>query len=317
MKKLLHKMAVALIGVLIAAPAFAQTYPVTNPTYIPQAVMAATTYTSTGFTTAYQINGVTTLDIGITGTFTVLSAQVQVTESRGTSPTWITLPVDSADGDRYASITATGSYRVNVSGYAQARLNIVTLTGTNVIVGYSGGVGAGVSGTYNVNKHTYNASVTALVPAASATDILTISGSATTLVKVTHLECGGQATSSGSKLIQLQQRIASDVGGTSSVVAANASDLSDPAPTAVVTSFTANPTVGTAASGVLRVGILSLPASTAVGTLPLSWDFGAQSRTTTKEVVLRGTNQVLAIHGAGASFPAGSTVNCSVEWIEE
>jgi hypothetical protein len=34
-------------------------------------------------------------------------------------------------------------------------------------------------------------------------------------------------------------------------------------------------------------------------------------------VVLRGANQVFALNGNGASFPAGTSLSCSVEWIEQ
>jgi hypothetical protein len=318
MKKSIFARLGALIGgLLIAVSSFAQTYPWTTPTYMPNAIMAATTYTGTGTTTAFQINGVSNLVIGVQGTFSALSMQLQVTESRGSSPTWVNLPVDSYTGDRFFSIAATGNYHANVAGYAQARLNIVTLTGTNVIVGMAAGAGDGVIGNFNVYKHTFSATVTGLSPAASATDFFTITGSASAIVRVTHVECSGQATSSSSKLIQLQQRITPDSGGTSSVVAATPNDYNDYPPTAVVTSYTANPTLGTATSGVARAGILNLPVSTAIGTPPLSWDFGAQTRNAAKEMVLRNASQVLAVHGAGASFPSGSVVNCDIEWVEE
>jgi hypothetical protein len=323
MKTFLSKICTAVFGMIFAVAALAQTYPSTNPTYVPNAILPATTYISTGVTTAYQTNSTVTLNVGIYGTFTGLAAVVQGTESRGSNPTWQNLPIDSSDGDRYKQITGTGLYRVNTSGLAQVRVNIISLTSGSVSVGFSGGMGPLVSGTYNINKHTYSATVTGLVPAASATDFLTIQPGAASgaiaapTVRVTHVECSGQASSSGSKLIQLQPRLTLDTGGTSSVVSAVPHDSTDPTATAIVTSFTANPTVGTATSGVVRAAILNLPASTAVGTPPLAWDFGSTSRTNTKEIDLNTASQVLAIHGAGASFPAGTTLNCTMEWIEE
>jgi hypothetical protein len=303
---------------LISVSAFAQTYPVTTPTYVPNAIVAPVTYTTSGVTAAVQLNSTTSLDLGITGTYTGLVAQVQVSTQRAASPTdWQTIPVDSLDGDRYASITGNEIFRINAAGYAQARLNIISLSTGSVTVNWSGGLGAGVVGSYNVNKHTYHASVTGLVPAASATDFFTITGSNTQTVRVTHIECSGQATSTGSKLVQLQTRITPNTGGTTVVQSGVASDLTDPIPTAIVNSYTANPTLGTAASGVLRAAILNLPSSAAVGTPPLAWDFGAQTRTTSKEITLRGASQVMAVHGAGASFPSGTVLDCSLEWVEE
>lgn len=297
-----------------------------NPTYIPTSVSAGGTVTPASLSAAggsidigpftLQAN-TTTVNFGVTGTYSALTATAYITsDAPGTvSPNWQMVPVDSLDGDRYFSITGNGLYRINAAGSYQVKITVTAITGTSVTIDYSAGMGEATTGTWNINKHSYSATVTALAPAASATDFFTITGSATKTVAVTHLECSGQATGSGSKLIQLATRSTANSAGTSAAVTATPHDLTDPAATATVLSYTANPTTGTLV-GYTRSGILNLPAAAAVGTPPVAWDFGSQSRSYSKEIILRGITQVLAVHGAGASFPAGSAVNCQVEWTE-
>lgn len=304
------------VGFGIAAGAMAQTYPVTTPTYIPQAILPAASYTSTGVTSSFQINGMSTLNIAVTGAPVGMVAVVQVTESRAAGATWVNLPVDAVDGDRYLSIVSTGSYRVNVAGYAQARVNITSLSSGTATFAFSGGVGDNVVGVMPINKHTYSAAITGLVPAASATDLITIKGSSAAAIRVTRVACNGIATSSGNALIQLVTRSTPTTAGTSAVASAVAHDPNDAAANATVTSFTANPTVGSS-SGVVRSGYVNLPASNVVGASLLEWEFGAQNRTASKEIILRNASQVLAVNGNGATFPAGTTLNCSLEWTEE
>lgn len=317
MKKIFSKVwALGLIGAMFAVTTFAQTYPVTTPTYIPQAILPAVSYTGIGVTGSYQINGVATLNIAVTGAPVGMTAVVQVTESRASTATWVNLPVDAIDGDRYLSITATGSYRVNVAGYAQARVNITALSSGTATFAFSGGVGDNVIGVMPVNKHTYSAAITGLVPAASATDLITIKGSSAAAIRVTRVACNGQATASGNALVQLITRSNPTTGGTSSVATAVPHDPNDSAANASVVSYTANPTAGSAV-GTVRSGYVNLPASNVVGASLLEWEFGAQNRTASKEIILRNASQVLAINGSGVSFPAGTTLNCSLEWTEE
>src|SRR4051812_14225117 len=74
--------ALLIAAALACAPmvAPAQTYPINNPSYIPTAVLAATTFTTSG-TATFNNNGNGTVLIRVAGTNTGLSAVVQITES--------------------------------------------------------------------------------------------------------------------------------------------------------------------------------------------------------------------------------------------
>lgn len=104
--------------------AVAQAYPVTNPTYIPTAVLAPATFTTTGDYT-FNTSGVSAATVRITGTCTSLVAAVQGTND---NTNWTTLPAVAATGGGGAtSLTTTGFWRVNTAGFTRARVHITTL----------------------------------------------------------------------------------------------------------------------------------------------------------------------------------------------
>lgn len=175
---------------------------------------------------------------------------------------------------------------------------------------------SGITLTSPVTARTYSATITGLAPAASATDFLTVTGVANHIVRVTRAECSGTATAAGAATVVALVRSSADSGGTSTTLTAVPADSSDGAAGATVKSYTANPTAGTLVGNV-RADYLGLAANaSAVAAAPLVWDFGPRPATRLG-VVLRGANQVFALNGNGASFPAGTALNCSVEWVEQ
>jgi hypothetical protein len=310
-------LAALLLGVQALA-ALAQTYPTTSPVYIPQAVLASwSTLTGTGVTTNFVVNGSGTMLIRVAGTFSVLAAQVQVTEQPATtaSPTWTAVPVETVGGPRVGTITATGLYRLNVAGAKQVRVNVSSLTGTNVIFSAAAGSGDHFVSTLSTQRQTYSATVVALAAATSATDFLTITGNASTTVRLLNVTCSATGTVGAVPLVGIV-RSSADSGGTSSTVTAVANDQNDAAAQAVVKSYTVNPSSLGTAVGTVRAGVLTVtPASsTTVGAQEVSWDFGIHPGE--QEVVLRGTSQVFAVNGNG-SFAASTLPTCSLTWTEE
>lgn len=169
---------------------------------------------------------------------------------------------------------------------------------------------------------TYSAAFVALAPAASATDFLTITGSATKTVFVRSVSCSGISTAAATATINGVVRSTANTGGTAVTPSATAGgqlvphDSTASAATAAVAAYTANPTTGTLV-GIVRSDKLTTTtaASSAVNGQPLMvWRFGDNQD---QSVVLRGATQVFALNGAGASFSAGTALNCSVEWIEQ
>jgi hypothetical protein len=160
---------------------------------------------------------------------------------------------------------------------------------------------------------TYGANFTALVPAANATDFLTLTGSATMVVRIKNVQCQGISTAAATDRIYVLDRNTADTGGTFTTATAVPYDTNDVAATAVATGYTANPTVGTLA-GIYRSEYLgTAPANAVPAPYPFTQNYGLQND---KEDVLRGVNQVFALNAAGASFAAGTSLDCWIEWTE-
>lgn len=163
-----------------------------------------------------------------------------------------------------------------------------------------------------IKKATYSATALALVPAASATDILTIKGSATKTVYVTNLSCSGTSTAAGTLPVSVIKRSTANSAGTSTAPAAIALDSTNAAATAVVAAYTANPTVGTSV-GAIASGLLGTNVVAGVPAPALTFMF---DRTEAQYATLRGVAQSISLNAGGASFTAGASLTCSVDWIE-
>lgn len=165
-------------------------------------------------------------------------------------------------------------------------------------------------------RSTYSASASGFVPAASATDIFCIKGSATKTVKITSIAVSGTTTAGSgfSASTTLVKRSTIDTGGTSVTDTAVPHDSGDMAATAVVTHYTANPTLGNAV-GNLRAHRLSIGTAGGAGNVgPLNqWDFGVRA---SKPIILRGVSEQLCINLGGITI-TGPIFSASVEWVEE
>lgn len=162
-------------------------------------------------------------------------------------------------------------------------------------------------------KTTYSASATNIAAAATATDIFTITGSATKTVRVTRIVISGVQTTAGIGSILLIKRSTANSAGTSAAMTAIPHDSNNAAATATALSYTVNPTTGTAV-GTLRSEkyLVAAPASTSDQT-SLVWDFGNRPG---QAIVLRGIAQVLAVNLNGVTFTGGS-FSCYIEFTEE
>lgn len=309
MKRLIRLTAAALLALCVAQPALSQTYPINNPSYIPTAILAATTLTTAG-TVTFNNNGNGTVLIRVAGTNSVMSATVQMTESRATSPTWTAVPVQLVGGGRVNTIVANGLYRLNISGAAQVRFNLASFSGTNVIVSAAGTPGDEFVRTLPADRTTYSAAAT-ITPAASATDVLTITGSASKTIRVERVSCTGTAGSAATGTLVAAKRSSANTGGTTAAATAVSFDSSYPSAAASVLTYSANPTTGTLVGNLRSAAIVMTPTTSAIGAAPVAFDFANNG------VVLRGTAEVFALNGAGASFPASSSLLCNVVWNEE
>lgn len=313
--KFFRRLIVSALALLLSFPVLPQSYPTTNPTYVPNAILGATTLTAAG-TVVFQNNGNAEILLRIAGTNTGFAATVEVTESRAASPTWTAISVQGTGGLRTASLTANGLYSFTSAGYAQVRLNVTSITGTNVIATWSGTLGGpNFVRTLPTVRKNYAAAITSATVAASATDFLTLSGNASTTIRITSVRCTGTATQSGTTVLVAALRNTANSGGGSnnsqpSVVKL---DTNAPSSSSSPVQYITNPTTGSL-YGNLRSEILSLPATT-VAAQPLVWLFGQAPGD--DEVVLRGVAQTFALNGNGATFPTGHSLHCNIGWSEE
>lgn len=158
-------------------------------------------------------------------------------------------------------------------------------------------------------RNTYAAVVTALAPAASATDFFTITGAAGKIVQVREIGCTGTSTAAGSLAVTLTKRSTANSAGTSTTMTNVPFNSGNAAASAVVKAYTANPTTGTAV-GVIASGLLATvaPASSGVN--------GFDLRFTDQLPTLVSASQVLALNAGGASFTSGASLTCRVVWTE-
>lgn len=310
--------AVALIAAAAYSPLRAQTYPTNNPTYTPNPTAPVQTIpTGTTSTFTFNTNGVSTLYLRIAGSPVGLSATVQGTEARVGTPAWTTLAVDAVGGVRTSTITAAGLYAVNVSGLAQVRLSVSALTSGATQVSMSAG-GGGTREAYTLPAVRATYSAAGLIGTGATTHFLSIAGSATKTVRVTHAECSGVATAAATLGITAEiDKTADTVDAGTGMTATPHDYTTDPAATATVVYHTTSPTSGTLV-GAVRAGELTLAVA---GATPISsaqpgvsWDFG--NRPLGQEVVLRGVAQSFSLN-TSAAFGTGAAVGCALEWTEE
>lgn len=162
-------------------------------------------------------------------------------------------------------------------------------------------------------KATYSASGT-IVPASAATDVATITGSASKTIRVTRIQLSGQATAATPVIFSLIKRSAANSGGTSAALTAIPLDSGNAAASATLLNYSVNPTPG-AAVGTIRYQQMVLVPSTTPATpnVPITWDFTTRNG---QGVVLRGTSQVLAVNYGGATV-SGNVLAFDIEWTEE
>lgn len=194
----------------------------------------------------------------------------------------------------------------------------VASTGANCTATNASGCAArvGVDKALAVNiegrRATYRATVTGLVPAASATDIAYINGSATKTVRVTRIVVSGTAGTHVNTPIILVKRSTANSGGTCAAATNVPLDSSNAAATAVVNSCTANPTTGTLVGNISARSYFFGVATEASGP-PADFLIGQEGG---QPLTLRGVAQGLAVNLGAVSVTSG-VVNVTIEWTEE
>ena len=181
-----------------------------------------------------------------------------------------------------------------------------------------------IMGNSRASFPTYAATKVGLVPAASPTDIFTITGGATVVTHITHIEISGITDSAVpvAANVLLLKRSTANTGGTSTNSPALIPlDSNNAAAVATVLAYTANPTTGTligTANAAIRSQKLMLTLGTYTATdfppvAPIVWDF---SDTQGQAPILRGIGEVLALNLNGVSLIGTVSINISIQWFE-
>ena len=163
----------------------------------------------------------------------------------------------------------------------------------------------------------YSASAGPFVAAATPTDIFTITGSATKVIRIKKIYFGASATNATTFNFLLVKRSTGNTGGTSTVLTAVPNDSDDVAATAVVRGYTANPTALGTSVGTIRAYRLVVPQTAPLGGAsngPLNEVlFGDNS---SKSIALRGTSESLSLN-LNAVTLTGNSFCVFIEWTEE
>ncbi len=170
---------------------------------------------------------------------------------------------------------------------------------------------------YHTSPNTYAAATAIFTPASSCTDAFIIGGSATKVIRILRLLFSGVCTTAQNiSTVSVLMRSTANSGGTPVVATAVPLDSQSPAATALVQSYTANPTVGTVLADIWRPRIFIPAAATATYSTPL-FDLDFTAMCNGQGPILRGLDQQLAIN-LNATVPSGfAELSASVIWTED
>ena len=161
------------------------------------------------------------------------------------------------------------------------------------------------------HKFIYSAAA-AFSLASSTTDFFTISGSSTKKIKIIRVCLSGTGSFSNTTNLLCIKRSTLNSGGTSSSVTAVPNDSLDPAATAIVKSYTANPSsLGTTVGNVRAIKYSFTPSNSETKSVT-HLDIEFKNR----PIILNDENESLCLNLSGATVWSASAAIC-IEWIEE
>lgn len=161
-------------------------------------------------------------------------------------------------------------------------------------------------------RATYAAFIPSFAPAATPTDIMQLTGSASKTIRLRLITVTGTATAASNIILNLVRRstLSTGAGSTPTVVTR---DSADDAPSATLQTFSANPTLGTSA-GIFDGGRLNI-APAANGSIDrLIFQYSWYND---KAPVLRTANDAICLNLGGAAWPSGGVLDVSFVWSED
>jgi hypothetical protein len=189
------------------------------------------------------------------------------------------------------------------------------IRGYNAITGSSGDICYSASVTpEDGGKATYTSILTGFTPVATATDILTIGGSASKVIRIIRLHIWGTATTAGQYPLFVIKRSAANTAGTTATITPTLHDSGNGAAAAAVKNYTVNATGLGASAGTLRLVNLWLTTVTTQQTTHYIEEFGNRPG---QAIVLRSATEFFCLNFNGVAVPAGTSLNIFIEHTEE
>lgn len=173
-----------------------------------------------------------------------------------------------------------------------------------------------------VPKQTYSAGFIGLVPAASATDVICIAGSATKQIKIQSIKLSGSAGTAVSLPITVIRRASVNTGGTAASTTANPAntiskrDTTFATATATLIAYTANPTITDASPTYMDSAEITLVVTSSAIAPILLFDYGRNNADLLSPPVLRGIAQQICLNFNAISISSG-LLNGVITWTEE
>lgn len=174
----------------------------------------------------------------------------------------------------------------------------------------------------NVRQNTYSAVSVGLVPASSATDLACLNASSTKSIHVRKISIDGTAGTFITTPFLLNRNAVLDTSGTPAtglaLPVAGKNSSSNPASTATLTAYTANPTVNDASPTLLRANNVALGKSGTSGdnSYVLTWTFGTDDDYDQGADLAKNSTQQLCVNLNGVSVSSG-VLDIWFTWTEE
>lgn len=198
---------------------------------------------------------------------------------------------------------------VRIIGTSQfSEANVYNISGSLYVTAYD------VTGNADGGGNTYDVSCTAFTPGATPQDVFTITNTGAKSIYVTRFRFSSIQTTAGINSWYLVRRSTPNYAGTFTYQTPVPRNVLTPFSTAIVQTYTANPTNAGILVGNIRTAKVYSPANLTTGSCDQwIWDFDDFQ---TNPIILRGYGQVLALNLNGVGLPAGISILCSATWIE-
>lgn len=179
-----------------------------------------------------------------------------------------------------------------------------------------------------VPRATYSSAFFGLVPVTAGTDVICIAGSASRTVRLQRITIWGTTATAVQTLpLNLVRRATADTGGSAATTTANPGVTTQitrrdtsvaGTATAVLISYTANPTINDAAPTYIDSQLLTMPVVTSVATAsPADFFFARDVENLLSAPTLYGVAQQICVNINAATITNASLWNGSIVWTEE